>query len=67
MELSSPYNMPEPELITLQMTNGRDLTALVSVGVKAVVFTTALGQTQCSPVSVREVCLRLIALMDGVV
>lgn len=57
--------MGQPELITLQMTNGKSLEALVSVGLKAVVVTTALGQTSFSPASVREVCWRLIALTDG--
>jgi hypothetical protein len=57
--------MNKPELITLQMLNGGDLTATVSVGSKAVVVTTAFGQTSFNPVSVREVCLRLLALMDG--
>jgi hypothetical protein len=57
--------MNQPELITLQMLNGRSLEATVSVGTKAVIVTTAFGQTSFNPVSVREVCLRLLAIMDG--
>jgi hypothetical protein len=52
------------ELMVLQLSNGRDMSALVSQNPTCLIVSTSLGQYHIKKESIREVCERLLTLLN---